>query len=470
MHMGRESKLVKNTIIYAIGNMSSKVLAYIMVMIYSHYISPSDLGYYDIVMSTVSLLLPVITLEIHEGVYRLMVGESRYNNDEIVGTCIRFLTCTSLISALILIIAASVIDIRLLPLILLYLLSYVFYGYMQIVVRGCYENKFYAFLGILNSVITLVCQFIGIVLLRKGIAALFFALSISNIICIIVILVRFNFIIKSVSKPFNRALLREVLFFSIPLIPTTICWWIVNACDRYIILYGLGTEYNGIYAIATKFPTLITTITSFFYLAWQESALREYESEHRDEFFSSVFQKYHRILISACICCIPAVRVVIELFMASSYSDAWKYTGTLLLSTVYMALSSFLGLGYQISKETSMSTITSIIAAAVNVVINFAFIKVIGLQAASISTLVSYFVMFVIRVKQTKKYFKIDYKVKELVLGALSCIFLIGTTFVFDSIYLILMESVLCVVVACLINRDLIKSVVKKVKTRTQEL
>lgn len=464
--MSKESKLIKNTAIYAIGNMSSKVLAYVMVMIYSHFINPSDLGYYDIVMTTVSLLLPIVTMEIHEGVYRLMVGKSQYTNNEIVGTSIKFLCFTTSVSALILIVLAFYVNIRLLSLILFYLVTFVFYSYLQIVVRGCLENKVYAFLGVLNSVITLISQFIGIVVLNNGIAALFYSLGMANTICILVVLLRFTFIIKSFPMRFNKMLLKEVLYFSIPLIPTTICWWVVNACDRYIILYGLGTEYNGIYAISTKFPTIVTTLSSIFYLAWQESALREYESEHRDEFFSDVFHKYHRILISACICCIPAVRVVIELFMSSSYSDAWKFTGPLFLSTVYMALSSFLGLGYQISKETGLSTITSAIAAIVNVVINLVFVKNLGLHAASISTLVSYFVMFVIRVKQTRKYFSIDYKVKELVAGPFVCGLLIAITFMTESIVMVIIETVICLLLACIINRDLLKPVVYKILKR----
>ena len=459
--MSKESKLIKNTAIYAVGNMSSKVLAYIMVMIYSHFINPSDLGYYDIVIST-SLLLPIVTFEVHEGVYRLMVGRSQYGNDEIVGTSIKFLVFSASVSAFILIAISFWVDIKLLPLILFYLISFVLYGYLQIVVRGCFENKFYAFLGVLNSVITLVSQFIGIVLLNKGIAALIFSLSFANTICILVVLFKFNFIVKSFPKRFNKMLLKEVLYFSVPIIPTTICWWVVDACDRYIILFGLGTEYNGTYAIATKFPAIITTLTSIFYLAWQESALREYESEHRDEFFSDVFHKYHRILLSACICCIPAVRVVIELFISSAYSEAWKFTGPLVLSTVYLALSSFLGLGYQISKETGLSTITSVIAAVVNVLINFAFIKTLGLHAASISTLVSYFVMFAIRVKQTKKYFNIDYNVKELITGPIFCVLLIAVTFFTKSLLMVILETVVCVIVACFINMDLLKPMVCK--------
>ena len=50
--MSREKALIKKTAIYAIGNLGSKILAYIMVLVYSYYISTDDMGYYDPVSYT----------------------------------------------------------------------------------------------------------------------------------------------------------------------------------------------------------------------------------------------------------------------------------------------------------------------------------------------------------------------------------------------------------------------------------
>ena len=134
--MSKESRLVKNTIIYAIGNISSKVLAYIMVMVYSHYIMPADLGYYDVVMSTLSLLVPVIMLEIHEGVYRLMIGNNKYATEDIVGTSLKVLLATTLISEFMLILFSIFIRIEMLGIIIFYSASYILYVYFSTSIRG----------------------------------------------------------------------------------------------------------------------------------------------------------------------------------------------------------------------------------------------------------------------------------------------------------------------------------------------
>ena len=101
--------------------------------------------------------------------------------------------------------------------------------------------------------------------------------------------------------------------------------------------------------MANKFPTILTTITSIFYLAWQESAIQEYNSPNRDKFYSEVFKKYYILLFTLCLCAIPATRLVIELFVSEAYKNAWEYTGFLYLGAAFSALSSFLGMGYQIS-------------------------------------------------------------------------------------------------------------------------
>ena len=219
--------------------------------------------------------------------------------------------------------------------------------------------------------------------------------------------------------PINRSLAKSIFKYSFPLVPNQISWLIVNGSDRYIILFFLGTAYNGIYTISNKFPTIITTITAIVYLALQETIIKEYNSPDRDEFYSKTFEKYYTLLFSLILCAIPATDLVIRWFVSPAYSDAWRYIGFLYLSTVFSALSSFMGIGYQISKETKRSVVSTISAAGINVLINVIFAPIIGLHAASTSTFIAYFVLFLIRIRHCKRYFTlhINWKLFGLLLG-----------------------------------------------------
>ena len=72
--MSRERDILKNTAIYAIGNFGSKILVYVIVLIYTHYITPNELGYYDIILVTISLVLPIAMCSLDEGIYRWLIG------------------------------------------------------------------------------------------------------------------------------------------------------------------------------------------------------------------------------------------------------------------------------------------------------------------------------------------------------------------------------------------------------------
>ena len=75
-------------------------------------------------------------------------------------------------------------------------------------------------------------------------------------------------------KLINKKLMKEMLVYSIPLIPHSLSWTIINLSDRVIITSALGPASNGIYAVSNKFPTIINTVYNYFAIAWKESAAK----------------------------------------------------------------------------------------------------------------------------------------------------------------------------------------------------
>ena len=54
--MNKENRLVKNVILYTIGNLGSKVLVMLIVPIYTHYMNPEEIGYYDLIVTLAGLI------------------------------------------------------------------------------------------------------------------------------------------------------------------------------------------------------------------------------------------------------------------------------------------------------------------------------------------------------------------------------------------------------------------------------
>ena len=75
--MKSSSKLAKNTAIYAIGNFGTKILSYVMVLVYSYYITPEELGYYDVVLTTISMIQPLVIFQLNDGVFRFLIESKK---------------------------------------------------------------------------------------------------------------------------------------------------------------------------------------------------------------------------------------------------------------------------------------------------------------------------------------------------------------------------------------------------------
>ena len=461
--MSREKALIKKTAIYAIGNLGSKILAYIMVLIYSYYISTDDMGYYDLILATGEMIRPLVLFQINDGVYRFLVGAKREQKSAVIGTGFRFVLLSTACSELLFILIASQLHFRYSVWIGVHFATTILYLFLQDTVRGLGDSKLYATCGVLNSLVMLIFEVIGLIVLRMGVVSLIISKAIANIVCIIVFLVKHPNCLERVCEKSDTRIRRELLRYSAPLVPNTICWWVVNSSDRYIILYFLGAAYNGIFSMAYKFPTILTTVTGIFFLAWQESAIKEYDSPNRDEFFSGIFKKYYRLLFTLSLCAIPATHIVIQLFVSQQYKSAWIYTGFLFLGASFSALCSFLGMGYQISKQTNRSLMTTVFSAFVNIVVNIALIRFIGLQAASFSTFVAYLFLFVVRVFHTKRYFKLEVCWLEFTMLTIACLGYLLIVIGIKSLIISFILTILALGLTIALNKELIKPILGKI-------
>lgn len=406
--MNRGRRIINNTIIYSAGNFGSRILAYVMVLVYTHYVNAPELGYYDLILTSISLIQPIVLLALDEGIYRWLVGSEKKDDYAAASTCFKTIGVTTSLAGLLVILVGLRFQIRNPFLITLFLLSNSVYQMAISAVRGLARSKLYAFCGIINTLLVLTFEIVGLVFLSMGIEALLISKIMSNFFVIILIYYKEPLFQRIISVPYNPLIAKELIHYSTPLIPNQVSWWIVNFSDRYIIRAAMGTVANGVYSVSSKFPTIITSISGIIYFSVQEVIIKEYSREDRDSFFSSVFRSYYRALFSLICVFMPATNIAIKLLVGETYTNAWMYTGFLYLSTVFSSLSSLLGIGYQVSRETSRSVLSTLAAGVVNVIINIVLIKNIGLHAASFSTLMAYLVLFIIRVIHTKRYFTLD--------------------------------------------------------------
>ncbi|MGY4539093.1 O-antigen/teichoic acid export membrane protein [Mucilaginibacter sp. UYNi724] len=460
--MNQSKSLLKNTFIYTIGNLGSKLLTFSLLPILSFYLSKKELGEYDVVLTTISMFVPFVSLQISDAAYKWLLNREAEDYDALRSKIIT--------NGLLIIIVTSVIFLAayftvgaFVPLNYKYhfaaiLLSSIFLPYFQQVTRGLQKNKLYAIAGLSNAVFVLGFNILFLIGLKMKLEALFLALIIANFATCI-ILVQFSGVYKFINfKLYSTALQKQMLKYCLPLIPNSISWWLVNAADKFLILYYLGVNSNGIYAISSRLPSIITILNTIFILAWQDHSMTSKDSS----IDSKTFDRFYTFELSFVLVLISASKIIVEGIVSSSFIDAYKYMPMLFIGAAYSAFSAYFGAYYLKSGNTKGIFVTSIAGGVTNIVVVLLLIKHIGLYSSALGTFLSFMVMFVYRYIDLKKEINLKVNMLKLIsLTVLCVVFSLALLIHFKYINYILL--VLAIGIFLFLNSEVIVKLKKMV-------
>ena len=445
--MNKYKRLINNSIIFAIGNLGSKLIGLLLVPLYTYYLSKEEFGTADLITTSVMMLLPLISLSLFEAVFRFSM-DKKISKDAILTNAFTF-TLVGYLFFLCLYPIINLISIFQGITHLLYL--FLFFQMIQVLfsqfVRGIGKVKLFAVNGVIIAVLILVFNLLFLVVFELGLIGYLYSFIIANIVSIIILF--FASKIKSYVnfKVIKFGFLKKMLVYSLPLMPNSMMWWVMTASDRYMILLFAGASANGLYAVATKFPSVLVVLNQIFFQAWQMSAVEEFESEKKSEFYSIVFRYFSLVMFLGASFLILLSKPIVELVIAYEFHDAWTFIPFLVLGVVFQSFSAFLGTNYIAAKKTAGVFRTTVIGAIVNIILNFLLIPFIGAIGASISMFLSFFITWLIRVFDTKKFVQIDLKYFRFILNMFLLVFqsimlIFNPNIIFQVIFLVILMCV----------------------------
>lgn len=467
--MNKKKQLAKNTIIIFFGRVCTQLISFFLLPLYTSYLATKEYGTVDLIQTYVTLLVPIITLELEMSIFRFLIDsrKSEKETNKLISNNFFILGISLIIFSILYIIVSSFVTIPYRWLILVDIIVCVLSGNFLQVARGFGKTLDYAISCILTGITTVISNIILICFVHMQAEGMIISMALANFICSLYLFIRLKLYSKINFKIVDFKQIKEMYKYSLPLIPNGISWWIVNVSDRSIISIVLGASANGLYAISNKFPTIISSLTGVFNLSWSESAALHINSSDRDEFFSDITNTVLRLFMALGVGMLACMPFVFPILIDSKYNDAYNYIPFLVLGTVFnvaICLYSQVYLAKKLSKQVAS---TAIVGAIINILINVIFIKKIGLYAAAISTMVSYFVMMVYRHFDLKKYVNIKIE-KKLIIEAI--IIYTFTLLIYYQKSIIL--HAICLLIVCIYafitNKDFLKSsyltVVKKIK------
>lgn len=461
----RNRSLIIGTVIYAIGNFGTKILSFLIVPIYTFYISPEELGEYDLLMTTVSLLSPLITMKISDATYRCIIRKED-KTENCLSATYQVLVVNSFLCVIILLLINHFFPIWNCYYFIIILVLDRVLECLQKLLRGLKKQKLFVISGLIYTIVLVSLNLIKICIFREGVNALLESVVMSQIITILLILLLEKKLLKVNLKKNYVKLQKDLLKYSIPLVPSALGWWVMSASDRYIIRYFLGSAANGIFAVAYKFPSILQTFFVMFNNSWTDLALTELEKgNNTEEYTANVFKGLYKTSFAITLILIPVTKVLTQLVLSNSYKEAASYIGFLYLGTVFQGFSSFCSIGYLHGKKTNGAAITSIYGAIVNLVLNLLLIKSCGLFAAAISTFAGFFVMWLVRMYNIRNMFpvKVNYKLfsSYLVACIIMAIISLNSTLVIDVLFTLL-TSIFFIIS----NKKMILNLVKNIQIK----
>ena len=454
----RYKRLFSNTLILGLGTLGSKLLTFLLTRLYTGYLSPGEYGVLDLIIQSVNLLIPLVSLGMNTAVLRFaMDGETDRTTVLSTGLVVDLCGFGGLLLLFPLI--SRIPDIGDYSLwMYLYIFCSLIHYLFAYFVKTLQKVRLFAIASLIGTAATLLLDILFIAVLQIGVVGYILAIVLADLLQILILFFAaklYTYIrLDSIRKKVTAAMLK----YSIPLIPTTALWWVTDASDRFMVTNMISESANGLYAAAYKVPNLLILISGVFMDAWHMSILTEKSALERQTFFSKIFSMYQSIIFVCSSGLILCSKLVTSILVAPEYYDSWQYMPTLVVAMAISNMVSFIGTIYTVEKRTQSALWTTVMGTIVNLVGNFVLIKQFGVHGAALSTAISYAFVLALRSIHTRRWIAVKWDLPRFTLSA-ALIIIQCVVMVFEVPYWQAIETAMLLVVLLLHWKPLLAAV-----------
>jgi len=465
--MDKGKEYIKNTIILFIGKFSTQFMSLLLIPIYTRYLITEDYGAIDLIQTYITLFVPILILRLDTSIFRFLIDERKNeeNKTKIISSSFVMAIIQIMLFVILFMIVNGFVNIVYKEFVVINIIVLMISSLTLQICRGLGNTKKYSEASIITGCVTLILNILLIIKFRYNASGILISSIIANLICILFLTISSK-IYKYINlKKINLNIIKQMMKYSIPMIPNSLSWWIVNASDRTIISTVLGVTYNGIYAISCKFSNIINSIFTIFNMSWQESASLYINDKDRDEFFNNMINNIFVFFSSLSISMIAILPLLYNIIVGKNYLSSYNYIPILIIANVFNILINLIGGIYVAKKLTNKIANTTIVSAIINLLFNIVFIKKIGLYAASISTLVAYSVMFVYRYFDVQKYVNLKFDFTKI--SKIIVITIVSTFFYYiNNSFFNIINVIITFIYILLINKFEIKSIINLLRNK----
>ena len=462
------NSLKKASVYYLIGNLFNKGFAFLTVPIFTRILSTTDYGIVTTYNSWIAILSIIMGFALHMGIRAAFVDYKDKINDVMSSTTTFILACGGLLCLFIGLGSLLIhVDVNL-TLIILCLLhgiaaalvqNYTMYLMMQ------YKYKFRTALMILPNLISVLLSVAAIMFIVKT------DLYMGRIIPTALVNIAFGvFIVILVYRKshifLNKQYIKYTLAISAPLMLHGIALSVLSQSDRMMITSLADASQTGIYSLIYNFSMIATVITTSLDGVWvpwftEKLVRRDIKSINR------LAKDYIHLMTYAMVGVILVGPEIVKLLASEKYWEGISIIPPIVLANyIIFAYTMYVNVEH-FHKKTPYITVNTLIAAVLNIVLNYLFIPHFGYVAAAYTTLASYFIAFVLHSFYAKKLEQDLYPLKFFILPIIHILFTVVVFYIFIDFWF-LRWLIVCIYFAAMafIERNRIKAFFPSIKNR----
>jgi O-antigen/teichoic acid export membrane protein len=402
MTLGAQLKrLGKHSAIYGLGGLVSRILAVLLLPLYTRYLSPSDYGKVETLIALTTVVGIVLRFGIHSAFFRFYFdSKDPADRLRVVRTSFWFTMATATLGLLGGLALASPISQSLFGttddaelVMAAFVGLWAGMNYEQLTSLFRVEERSVAFVtaSLANIFLTIGATLLLVVALDQGPIGVIVG-NFTGTLLVYVVLLAYRR--EQLGLEFDRGLLREMNRFGIPLIPTALFLWVTNFSDRLFLVKLSDTQEVGLYSVGVRIASAMVLLLTAFRLAWPAFAFSiddDREAKRTYAFVLTYLVAFTTWVATGLALLSPWI---VDWIAAPAFAESSRVVGPLAFAAVAFGGYIVVAIGVGRAKRTQFNWVVTGLAAAVNIVLNLLLIPRYGMMGAAIATVAAYSTMF----------------------------------------------------------------------------
>lgn len=454
----KENTFVHNTAILFFGRVCTKLIQFFLLPLYTSMLSTSEYGTIDLISTYVTILVVFVNLQVEQAIFRYLT-ENRENEQltrNIITNVIAISFLQILIFSIIYFFIQSYIQLEGKLFLLLNVIASIFMLTMLNITRGLGDYKSYAKASFFAAISVIVLNILFLVILKQSVNGLLLSTCISYTLSGLYLFQKKKIHIYIRKDNLNKKRRKEILHYSIPLIPNELSWQMIKSSDKIIVSAIMGNSWNGILSIATKFSSVFTEIYNVFNTSLLDTMILNLKTVEGQKYINQLINHIYRLFLSLAFMIVAGMPFLFGIFIHDSYIEAYNYIPLYMIASILNVMIGITSGVFLAEKNTKLIAETSFIAGIINIFIDLLLMRTIGLYAATFSTILGFFIMFLLRYRIIRKNYLIQISSQNIQITIIGFSLLLMVYYMGTWI-LQIVTLLLVIMISIYLNKEMIK-------------